>query len=230
MLDLGRFFENADDDAMLGDVGSQSVIFDRYRELTLICTRLDQIGAEHGAVETRPHEFDELWQRRLALVRDIVDAPATKIRDAVFKTRLLTSFLADGELRLALTCQCVEDCDRALVVEGETERGLKALEPDLWNACERVRESLAVAPTDGTALPESWWRELQDGVWAIARHLALTPVGLRAKGEIFHELWLFAEETELWGALQMSYLRDFDALAAARLSDEGFARAQRKAG
>ena len=71
---------------------------------------------------------------------------------------------------------------------------------------------------------------MQDGVWAIARHQALTPVGLRAKGEIFHEIWLFAEETELWGALQMSYLRDFDALAAARLSDEGFARARRKAG
>ena len=153
-----------------------------------------------------------------------------RFRDAVFKTRLLTSFLANGELRLALTCQCVEDCDRALVVKGETERRLLALEPGLWNACERVRESLAVAPTDGTALPESWWRELQDGVWAIARHQALTSVGLRAKGEIFHDLWLFAEETELWGALQMSYLRDFDALAAARMSEEGFARARRKAG
>ena len=180
--------------------------------------------------ETRPSEFDDLWQRRLALVRDIVYAPATKIREAVFKTRLLTSFLADGELRLALTSQCVEDCDRALVVEGETDRDFKALEPKLWNACERVRESLAVAPTDGTALPESWWRDLKNGVLAIARHQALTAVGLRAKGEIFHELWLFAEETELWGALQMSYLRDFDALAAARLSDEGFARARRKAG
>ena len=33
---------------------------------------------EHGAAETRPHEFDELWQRRLALVREIVDVPTTK--------------------------------------------------------------------------------------------------------------------------------------------------------
>jgi hypothetical protein len=47
---------------------------------------------------TRPHEFDELWPRRLALVREIVDAPATKIHDAVFKVTLLNSFLADGEL------------------------------------------------------------------------------------------------------------------------------------
>jgi hypothetical protein len=68
------------------------------------------------------------------LVREIVDVPATKIHDAVFKVTLLTSFLADGELRLALTHQCVEDCDRALVVEDETERGLKALEPGLWAA------------------------------------------------------------------------------------------------
>jgi hypothetical protein len=111
-----------------------------------------------------PHEFDELWQRRLALVREIVDVPATKIHDAVFKVTLLTSFLADGELRLGLTHQCVEDCDRALVVEDETERGLKALEPGLWAACERVRKDLAVAPTDGTAIPESCWRELRDAV------------------------------------------------------------------
>jgi hypothetical protein len=82
---------------------------------------------EHGTPETRPHEFDELWQRRLALVREIVDVPATKIHDAVFKVTLLTSFLVDGELRLELTHQCVKDCDRALVVEDEAERCLKTL-------------------------------------------------------------------------------------------------------
>ena len=87
--------------------------------------------------------------------------PATKIHDAVFKATLPTSFLVDGELRLGLTHQCVEDCDRALVVEDETERGLKALEPGLWAACERVRKDLAVAPTDGTAITESWWREFE---------------------------------------------------------------------
>ena len=63
----------------------------------------DPIEAEHTAAETRPHEFDELWQRRLALEREIVDVPATKIHDAVFKVTLLTSFLADGELRLGRT-------------------------------------------------------------------------------------------------------------------------------
>ena len=45
-------------------------------------------------------------------------------------------------------------------------------------------------------------------------------MSLRAKGEIFREIWLFAEETELWGLLQTSYLRDFGALAAARLHSE----------
>jgi hypothetical protein len=220
MLELDRFSEDADEDPLWDDDASRGVIFAGYRELSSIAMRLDRIEAEHGAVETRPHEFDELWQRRLALVREIVNAPATKIRDAMFKMSLLTSFLADGELRLALTCQCVEDCDQALVVEDETERDLKALEPGLWAACERVRKDLAVTPTDGTAIPESWWRELRDAVWAVARHQALTSVGLKAKGEIFHEVWCFASETDGLGALQMSYMRDFKTLASARLHKE----------
>jgi hypothetical protein len=86
-----------------------------------------------------------------------------------FNVNLLTSFLADGELRLGLTHQCIEDCDRALVVEDETERGLKALEPGLWAACEHLLKDLAVVPTDGTAIPESWWGELRDTVGTIAR-------------------------------------------------------------
>jgi hypothetical protein len=61
-----------------------------------------------------------------------------------------------------------------------------------------------VAPTDGTAIPESWWRELRDAVWAIARYQAVTSVGLKAKGEIFQKVWRFANETDGLGALQMS--------------------------
>jgi hypothetical protein len=220
MLELDRFFEDADDDPISAEGASRGVFFDRYRELSSIAMRLDQIEAEHGAVEARPNEFDELWRRRLALVRDIVETPATKVRDTIFKMSLLSSFLADGELRLALTCQCVQDCDQALVVEDETERDLKALEPGLWVACERVREDLAVAPTDGMAIPESWWRDLRDSVWAIARHQALTSVGLKAKGKIFQEVWCLANETDGLGALQMSYMRDFRALASAHLRKE----------
>jgi hypothetical protein len=220
MLNLDRFFEDADDDPIGGDNASRGLIFDRYRELSSIAMLLEQIEAQHGAVETRPHEFDELWRRRLVLVRDIVDAPATKIRDAIFKMSLLTWFLADGELRLALTCQCVEDCDQALVVEDGIERDLKALEPGLWAACERVRKDLAAAPTDRTTIPETWWRELRDSVWAIASHHALTSVGLKAKGEIFQEVWCFGSETDGLGALQMSYMTDFRTLASARLRKE----------
>jgi hypothetical protein len=79
---------------------------------------------------------DWRWCERLSMCR----RPRFTTRS--FKVTLLTSFLADGELRLGLTHQCVEDCDRALVVEDETERGLKTLEPGLWAACERVRKDL----------------------------------------------------------------------------------------
>jgi len=62
--------------------------------------------------------------------------------------------------------------------------------------------------------------QLREAILAIAGHQAATSLGLKAKGEIFHELWRVADETEALGALQMSYLSDFRALASARLSDE----------
>jgi len=79
-----------------------------------------------------------------------------------------------------------------------------------------------VASTAGAAIRESWWRELRDAVWAIARYQALTSVGLKAKGEVFQEVWRFANETDGLGALQMSYMRDFETLASARLHKELF--------
>jgi hypothetical protein len=48
----------------------------------------------------------------------------------------------------------------------------------------------------------------------------LTAVGLKAKGEIFQKVWRFANETDGLGALQMSYMRDFETLASARLHKE----------
>ena len=41
MLDLDRFFENADDDPMSGDKASCGVIFDRYREFSAFAQRLE---------------------------------------------------------------------------------------------------------------------------------------------------------------------------------------------
>jgi hypothetical protein len=57
-------------------------------------------------------------------------------------------------------------------------------------------------------------------VWAIARYQALTSVGLKAKGEIFQEVWRFPNEADGLGALPMSYMRDFQTLASARLHKE----------
>src|SRR6202167_6855431 len=65
MLELDRSFESADDDPMSGDNASCGVIFERYRDFSALAVQLDQIEAEHGAAETRPDEFDELWQRRV---------------------------------------------------------------------------------------------------------------------------------------------------------------------
>jgi hypothetical protein len=79
---------------------------------------------------------------------------------------------------------------------------------------------LAAAPADDEAVRESWLAQLREAILAIAGHQAETSLGLKAKGEIFHELWRVADETEALGALQMSYLSDFRALASARLSDE----------
>jgi hypothetical protein len=81
---------------------------------------------------------DWRWRQRLSMCR----RPRFTTRS--FKVTQLTSFLADGELRLGLTHQRVEDCDQALEVEDETERGLKALEPGFRAPCERVRKDLAV--------------------------------------------------------------------------------------
>jgi hypothetical protein len=105
-----------------------------------------------------------------------------------------------------------------------------ALEPALWSSCQQIRQKLAATAAEDFEFSETWWDEVCEGVHAAACHQARTPVGLRAKGEIFREIWLFAEETELWRALQMSYMRDFGALAAARLHSEGCARSRRKAG
>jgi hypothetical protein len=218
MLDLDRFFEDADDDPLSADSASRGVIYDRYREFSALARRLAADEASLG-METHSRELEALWERRAQLAREIVDTPAPAIADVVFKMTVVSSLVAEGEVRLGLTQQCVEECERVLPVETVGEQGFMALEPALWSSCRQIRGQLAAAAAEDFEFSEAWWDELREGVHAAACHQALTPVGLRAKGEIFHELWLFAEETELWGALQMSYLRDFDALAAARLSD-----------
>jgi hypothetical protein len=143
---------------------------------------------------------------------------------------IVSSLVAEGEVRLGLTQQCVEECERILPVETVGEQGFMELEPALWSSCQQILQRLVAAAAEDFEFSEAWWEEVRESVRATACHQAQTPVGLRAKAEIFHEIWRFAEETEQWGALQMSYMRDFGALAAARLGDEGCTRSQLKAG
>jgi hypothetical protein len=229
MLLADRFCEDGSDNLNFEKGTPVGPIFERYREFSSIVMRLDQLVDAHGELETRHQDFHALWKRRSALVREIVHAPAPGIQDAIFKVTIVTSFLAEGELRLGLTPQCVEDCDRALARDDEIERCLKTLEPDLWGACQLVREKLAAGVTDDAALVDRWWRDFQEAVRRIADYQAQTSVGLRAKGEIFHHVWRFASETGGLSALQMSYLRDFGALAEARLHGDGLTPAHRPA-
>ena len=113
---------------MSGDNASCGVIFDRYREFSSIGKRLDQIEAEYGAAE-RGRRVGDVMAAAVGSGAGHCRCAGDQDRDVVFKMRLLTSFLAEGELRLALTSQCVEECERVLVVEGETDRGFMALEP-----------------------------------------------------------------------------------------------------
>jgi hypothetical protein len=229
MLGPDRFFENADDDPMSGDNAPYGVIFDRYRDYLALVKRLEADETSLGT-ETHSQELEASWERRSQLARELVDTPAPAIADVVFKMTIVSSLVAEGEVRLGLTQQCVEECERVLPVETVGEQGFMALEPALWNSCQRILQRLVAAAAADFECSEAWWDEVREGVRATACHKAQTPVGLRAKAEIFQEIWHFAEETEQWGALQMSYMRDFCALAAARLRDEGCARSQRKAG
>jgi hypothetical protein len=229
MLGPDRFFENADDDPMSGDNAPYGVIFDRYRDYSALVKRLEVDGTSLGT-ETHSQELEALWERRSQLARELVDTPAPAIADVVFKMTIVSSLVAEGEVRLGLTQQCVEECERTLPVETVGEQVFMELEPALWNSCKQILQRLVAAAAEDFEFSEAWWDEVREGVRATAWHQAQTPVGLRAKAEIFHEIWRFAEETEQWGALQMSYMRDFGALAAARLRDEGCARSQRKAG
>jgi hypothetical protein len=121
MLDLDRFFESADDDPMSGENASCGVIFDRYREFSALARRLEADEKSLG-METHSQELEALWERRSQLARELVDTPAPAIADVVFKMTIVSSLVAEGEVRLGLTQQCVEECERALAVETVAEQ------------------------------------------------------------------------------------------------------------
>src|SRR5271163_932440 len=226
MPDLDRFFKSANDDSVSGDNASCGVIFDKYREYSALAKRFEAYETSLGT-ETHSRELEALWERRSQLARELVDTPAPAIADVIFKMTIVSSLVAEGEVRLGLTQQCVDECERTLPVETVGEQGFMELEPALWSSCQQILQRLVAAAAEDFEFSEAWWDEVCEGVRSTACHQARTPLGLRAKAEIFREIWRFAEETEMWGALQMSYMRDFGALAAARLGDEGGARSRR---
>lgn len=192
-------------------------LFDSCREFSSIVVRLNQIR-EQGGLQPSAANNEPLWEQRSQLVRQIIQTPAPMIDDAVVKVTILSSLVCAGEIQFGLTPQCLDDCDRALAPQGKQEQCLEALEPELWNACLRVRKAMNEGTGDSEALCERWWRDFGKAVRQIARWEAKTSIGLKAKGEIFQEVLRFASATEGLGALQMSYMRDFRSLAYCRMN------------
>jgi hypothetical protein len=168
-------------------------------------------------IEMAKPDIHALWRKRADLAESIVEAPAPTIGDAIVKAVVTAGLLAEGEVEVVVTPQYIEECDRALAVAGEAEQSVRTLEPELWNACQWVRNAMVEGTADLEACRESWWREFESAVRAIARYEAMTPVGLKAKGDIFQEVMQFASATEGLEALQMSYMRDFRSLAYYRM-------------
>jgi hypothetical protein len=200
----------------------RSAFWERWCEFAVIGSRLSQLEAEAltGNGEESTEEIYELWRKRAEIVTEIVDAAVATVEEAFVKVTITASLLSEGEIRVILTPQCLEDYDRALAVEGGSEQCVKVLEPDLWSACFRVREQIAGADEDAETLDVTWWRDLRNLVKEIAGYRVMTPAGLKAKGQIFQDLIDFASSIGGLSALQMSYARDFGNLARRRLRDK----------
>jgi hypothetical protein len=220
---LQRLSEEGDEPQQMCERWSKrSAFWERWCEFAVVVSRLNQLEAEAptGNGEESTEEINELWRKRAELATQIVDAAVATVEEAIFKVTVTASLLSEGEIRVVLTPQCLGDCDRALAVDGDGKQCVKTLEPDLWTACLRVREQIAEADEDAETLGLTWWRDLQNLVGEIAGYEAMTRAGLRAKGQVFQDLFDFASLMDGLSALQMSYVRDFGNLAYRRLRDE----------
>ena len=203
-------------------------------EYAVVTSRLKRAEARVGR-SGQDEDIEALRRKRAELAERIVDAAAPTIQDVLLKVAMIASVLSDGEVRVGLTPQCLEECDRALAQEGDAEQCLKALEPELWALCQRVHEQTAALearwdcgeqseeagesndPRDGFSLAGAW-DELHESVGSVARYETTTAVGLTAKGKVFSDLLVFFSAMDGLIALQDSYLRDFDHLAHRRLN------------
>ncbi len=202
-------------------------------EFSAVASQLKRAEATKGGSKQVDH-IVALWRKRSELAKRIVEAAASKIEDVVLKVAMTAFLLLEGDLRVGLTPQSLEECDRALAQKGDGEQCLKALERELWALCERVEHQTATlearwdcvkrsekvgGPNDaraGFSLARAW-NELNESIWSVARYETMTPVGLRAKGTMFRDLLALVGAMDGLSALQDSYLRDFDHLAYRRL-------------
>lgn len=220
---LQRLSEEGDEPQQTCERWSKrSAFWKRWCEFVVVVSRLKQLEAEAptGNGEESTEAINELWRKRAEIVAEIVDAAVATVEETIVKMTVTASLLSEGEIRVILTPQCLEDCDRALAVDGGGEQCVKTLEPDLWTACLRVHEQIAEADEDTETLGLTWWRDLQNLVSEIAGYEAITQAGLRAKGEVFRDLFDFASLMGGLSTLQMSYVRDFENLACRRLGDK----------
>ena len=202
-------------------------------EFSVVASQLKRAEATKGDSK-QVDDIVALWRKRSELAKRIVEAAASTIEDVVLKMAMTEFLLLEGDLRVGLIPQCLEECDRALAQEGDGEPCFEALERELWALCERVEHQTAAlearwdcveqskevgGPNDARAdfsLARAW-NELNESIWSVARYETMTPVGLRAKGTMFRDLLALVGAMDGLSALQDSYLRDFDHLAYRRL-------------
>src|SRR5271166_1709786 len=212
---------------------NQGPVWRIFYEFSATASQLKRAEAPKGDSK-QVDDILALWRKRSELAKRVVEVAAPKIEDVVLKAAMIAFLLLEGDLRVGLTPQCLEECDRALAQEGDGEQCLKALESELWALCERVERQTAALEArwdcveqseeiggpndarDGFSLARAW-NELNESIWSVARYESMTPVGLRAKGTLFRDLLALVGAMDGLSALQDSYLRDFDHLAYHRL-------------
>jgi hypothetical protein len=218
---LQRLNEEGETQRTFERLPQRSAFWERWCEFAAVTSRLNQLegDAKPGNGEGSTDEINELWDKRAELATKLVDAEVTTVEEAIFKATVGLSLLSEGEILVVLTPQCLEDCDRALAIDRGGAQCVETLEPDLWAACFQVRERLAEAD-EAEALSSTWCQDLQNQVSKVSGYEAVTRAGLNAKGQIFRDLFDFANLMDGLSALQMSYVRDFNKLAHRCLRDE----------
>ena len=226
--------DGADPQPSSRDLENQDPLVRCCHELSALVLQLRRAEAAKDGPKQVDHIL-ALWRKRAKLAKRILAAAVSKIEDVVLKAAMTTFLLLEGDLRVVLTRQCLEECDRALAQNGDGEQCLRSLEPEFWALCDRVRRQIAALAARWDCVEQreevggpnraraslslsTAWNETNESIWRVARYETMTPAGLRAKGTLFSDaLALVGDAMDGLSALQDSYLRDFDHLAYRRL-------------